>query len=268
MLRNFRYRSVTACLTLATMLALTGSVSKAAAESSPIGASGVVSWGLSQPFLTMKAKGVVEVNDPDKPTKLISDLKSTFRLGPNSNGLNLPNEDLKLRLQYEIVGPMYTVFVPGACFAQVGKGYQVQMFDVFNCGVSVQLHSSNGIVELLPYCERFDLRLAPGPGPKAEWDLNLSIEFAGTEKNPIAAIMGVLRSPATVRLRVGDDEGEVTIGRINFDGEKLIGGAFTGQQDSPCGLPGGPSREYGPCHLLPAGKRKTALATKGGDTLV
>ena len=173
------------------------------------------------PFVTMDVKGEVRVDGASDPTKLSSELKATFRLGANSNGLNPLAEDLKLNLQYAgAVGPMYIVFVPAGCFTQVGNGYRVQMQDFHDCGVSIKLMNvfqPNDIVELLPYCNRFDLRLGPGPEP---WDLNLTVDFiASTPNGPIAAVMAVLRSPTNVNLLIGDDGGDVNIGKIEFKGD-------------------------------------------------
>jgi hypothetical protein len=173
------------------------------------------------PFVTMEAKGDVSVDDAGNPAKLSSEVKATFRLGANSNGLNPLAEDLKLNLQYGgIVGPMYIVFVPAGCFTQVGKDYRVQMQDFHNCGVSIKLMNvfqPNDIVELLPYCNRFDLRLGPGPEP---WDLSLTVDFiASTPNGPIAAVMAVLRSPLNINLLIGDDGGDINIGKIEFKGD-------------------------------------------------
>lgn len=220
--RHLRYSFGTACLILAVMLALTGSAwSQAPAERSQIHKTAVM--GLE--FAEMQAKADVSVDDPI-PTELSLDLKSTFRLGLKSNGINPLAEGLTLQLQYAgAVGPMYDVFVPAGCFTQVGKGYRVQMNDFHNCGVSIQLlnalQSPNEIVELLPYCDKFDLRLTPGPHDT--WDLKLNSSFlASTPNGPIAGIIAILQSPTMVKLAIGKDDdgdrGQVTIDRVAFEG--------------------------------------------------
>ncbi len=219
MLRHLRSSFGAACLILAAMLTFTGRASKAAAENDP-------ALGLSVPFSRMDAKGEVSVDDANDPTKLSFDLKSNFRLGPNSDGINPLLEGLRLEQEYAgAVNPCLIVSVAAGCFTQVGKGYRVQMNDFHNCGASIQLmnmaQSPNEIlpyVELLPAVDKFDLRLTPGPHGK--WDLKLNIDLlASTPNGPIAGVVAILRSPTMVKLAIGDDDGAVAIGRIDFSGD-------------------------------------------------
>ena len=78
--------------------------------------------------------------------------------------------------------------------------------------------SSRFLWLLLPYCDKFDLLLTPGSN--GTWDLKLNAGFIASSPNgPIAAIIAVLRSPTKVKLAIGDDAGEVTIGKIEFKGD-------------------------------------------------
>ncbi|MEP7272318.1 MAG: hypothetical protein ABI882_12510 [Acidobacteriota bacterium] len=229
MLRNFRDRFGTTCLILAPMIALAGSGwSHAPLASSHIEKSSAMVTGPVE-FAQMDVKGGASVDDANNPSKLSFDLRSSFRLGLNSNGINPFAEDLSLHLQYgSIVGPMYIVFVPAGCLTPVGKGGHVQMNDFHNCGLSIQLlNVSQSPGEILPFIElvravdRFDLRLTPGP--KGQWDLKLSIDFLPTPNVPIAGITAVLRSPDRVKLMIGKgdtaDSGDAAIRRVEFSGD-------------------------------------------------
>ena len=177
------------------------------------------------PFVTMDAKGAVTVDVAGNPTRLSLDLTSTFRPGPNSNGINPLAEGLTGELEYAgSVTPCLMVAVSAGCLTQVGNGYRVQMQDFHNCGVSIRLMNApqtpNEIlpfVELLPAVDKFDLRLTPVTD--GTWELKLNIGFLTSNPNvPIAGIIAILRSPTKVTLAIGDDAGEVTIGKIEFKG--------------------------------------------------
>lgn len=215
MLRHYPNRFVMAFLMLAAMLASTGSVSSKT-PSDPV----------PTEFAAMDAKGAVSVDDATNPTMLSFDLRAGFRLGPNSNGINPLAEHLMLHLQYGgAVGPMYIVAVPAGCFTQTGNGYQVRMQDFHDCDVSIQalnvFQSPNEIlpfIELVPAVNKFDLRLTPGLN--GTWDFKVNIGFLTSNPNvPIAGVIAILRSPTMVKLEVGDDRGEVAIGKIEFKGD-------------------------------------------------
>ena len=207
-----------ACLMLAAMLASTGSVSsKAPVDQVPI------------EFTAMAVKGDVSVDDASNPTKLSFDLKSTFRLGPNSNGINPLAEGLTLNLEYPTSAlACLTVSIPGGCFAQTGNGYRAQSFQ--NCGQNGLLvviaqcqNASQTADEIPPFFEllqainKSDLRVTPDPDGR--WDLKLSIDFLASPNAPIAGIIAVLRSPNKVRLTIGNDHGDVSIAKLTFNGE-------------------------------------------------
>jgi hypothetical protein len=177
----------------------------------------------------MDAKGDVSVDDASNPTKLSFDLKSSFRLGPNSNGINPLVEGLTVNLEYPGSALACLIAsIPGGCFAQTGNGYRAQSFQ--NCGQNGLLvviaqcqntsQSANDIlpfVDLLSAINKSDLRLTPGLDGR--WDLKLSIDFLASPNAPIAGIIAVLRSPNKVKLTIGDDHGDVSIAKLTFNGE-------------------------------------------------
>lgn len=225
MLRHFPYRIGMACLILATMFASSGSASRAHVKSAPLDS---LLW---IDFASMNAKGDVSVDDAVKPSTLAFDLKSSFRLGLKSDGLNPLTENFMLQLQYgSAVGPMYIVAAPGGCFTQVGKSFFLRMQDMQNCKASVRFESAqqspNEIlpyIELLPYMEKLELRLTPGP--KDQWDLKVNIDFmASSNEVRIDGVIAILKSPWMVKLAIGNnaetgDGGAVTIGSVGFRGD-------------------------------------------------
>jgi hypothetical protein len=176
----------------------------------------------------MDAKGEVSV-DPSDPSGLRFDLKSTFRLGPNSNGINPLAEGLMLNLEYpDTALACLLASIPGGCFSQAGNGYRAQDFQ--NCGQNGLLvviaqcqntsQAANDIlpfIDLRPAINKSDLRLTPGLDGR--WDMKLSIDFLASPNAPIAGIIAVLRSPNKVKLTIGDDHGDVNIAKLTFNGE-------------------------------------------------
>ena len=214
MLRHYPDRFVMTFLMLAAVLASTGSVSSMT-PSDPV----------ATEFAAIDAKGAVSV-DPSDPSGLRFELKSAFRLGPNSNGVNPLTENLTLNLTYAgSVDPELILYVPAGCLMLEGNGDQVRMQDYHNCGVSIRLLNTSQqpneilpYIELLPAVNKFDLRLTLDPN--GTWVLKINIDFLTSNPNvPIAGVIAILRSPSMVKLEIGNDGGEVAIGKIEFKGD-------------------------------------------------
>jgi len=178
-------------------------------------------------FIAMDAKGEVSV-DPSDPSGLRFDLKSSFRLGANSNGINPIAEGLTLNLEYPNSAlSCLLASIPGGCFSQSGNGYRAQDFQ--NCGQNGLLvviaqcqNTSQSVDEILPFIEllsainKSDVRLTPTAN--GQWDLKLTIDFLASPNAPIAGIIAVLRSPSKVGITIGNDHGDVSIAKLTFNG--------------------------------------------------